>query len=84
MPQVHHPPPGFAVLPPTSLRSLGEKTAIHILGMTIDPNTPTHRRRLIGWQPANGPPGDPTLPQTLGRLAGASFPKAGVYRNDTS
>jgi len=30
--------------------------AIHMLGMTIDPNSPTHRRRLIGWQPTTGPP----------------------------
>ena len=31
--------------------------AIHMLGFRIDPNSPTHRRRLIGWQPTTGPPG---------------------------
>jgi len=30
--------------------------AIHMLGMTIDPSSPTHRRRLIGWRPTTGPP----------------------------
>jgi hypothetical protein len=30
--------------------------AIHMLGMTIDPRSPVHRRRLIGWQPTTGPP----------------------------
>jgi hypothetical protein len=30
--------------------------AIHELGMTIDPNSPVHRRRLIGWRPTTGPP----------------------------
>ena len=30
--------------------------AIHQLGFTIDPDSPTHRRRLIGWRPTNGPP----------------------------
>jgi hypothetical protein len=30
--------------------------AIHMLGMTLDPNSPTHRRRLIGWRPTTGPP----------------------------
>ncbi|MEX0699218.1 MAG: HNH endonuclease [Acidimicrobiia bacterium] len=29
---------------------------IHQLGMTIDPNSPIHRRRLIGWRPTTGPP----------------------------
>jgi hypothetical protein len=24
--------------------------------MTIDPNSPVHRRRLIGWRPTTGPP----------------------------
>jgi Domain of unknown function (DUF222)/HNH endonuclease len=32
--------------------------AIHMLGMTIDPQSPVHRRRLIGWQPTTGPPSD--------------------------
>jgi len=30
--------------------------AIHQLGFTIDPDSPLHRRRLIGWRPTNGPP----------------------------
>jgi hypothetical protein len=30
--------------------------AIHQLGFTIDPKSPPHRRRLIGWRPINGPP----------------------------
>ena len=30
--------------------------AIHQLGFTIDPDSPPHRRRLIGWRPINGPP----------------------------
>jgi hypothetical protein len=30
--------------------------AIHQLGMTIDPNSPVHRRRLIRWRPTTGPP----------------------------
>jgi hypothetical protein len=30
--------------------------AIHQLGFTIDPASPTHRRRLIGWRPTTGPP----------------------------
>jgi hypothetical protein len=30
--------------------------AIHQLGHRIDPNSPTHRRRLIGWRPTTGPP----------------------------
>jgi hypothetical protein len=30
--------------------------AIHQLGFTIDPESPPHRRRLIGWRPINGPP----------------------------
>jgi len=30
--------------------------AIHQMGMTINPATPTHRRRLIGWRPTTGPP----------------------------
>ena len=30
--------------------------AIHQLGFTIDPHSPSHRRRLIGWRPTNGPP----------------------------
>jgi hypothetical protein len=30
--------------------------AIHMLGFRIDPTSPTHRRRLIGWQPTTGPP----------------------------
>jgi hypothetical protein len=33
--------------------------AIHMLGMRIDPDSPTHRRRLIGWQPTTGPPLNP-------------------------
>jgi hypothetical protein len=38
--------------------------AIHMLGMTIDPNSPVHRRRLIGWRPTTGPPRpQPTGPQ---------------------
>ncbi|MEX2625149.1 MAG: hypothetical protein WD651_15640 [Acidimicrobiia bacterium] len=57
VPRVRHPPPGFAVLPPTSLRSWGEKPSSSTkLGMTIDPNSPIHRRRLIGWRPTTGPP----------------------------
>ena len=30
--------------------------AIHQLGFSIDPESPPHRRRLIGWRPINGPP----------------------------
>ena len=30
--------------------------AIHMLGMTIDPRSPVHRRRLVGWRPTTGPP----------------------------
>ncbi|HUP17407.1 MAG TPA: DUF222 domain-containing protein [Acidimicrobiia bacterium] len=30
--------------------------AILQLGFTIDPYSPPHRRRLIGWRPINGPP----------------------------
>jgi hypothetical protein len=30
--------------------------AIHMLGFRIDPNSPTHRRRLVGWRPTTGPP----------------------------
>jgi len=30
--------------------------AIHQLGFTIDPDSPPHRRRLIGWRPTTGPP----------------------------
>lgn len=30
--------------------------AIHMLGMRLDPSSPTHRRRLIGWRPTTGPP----------------------------
>lgn len=30
--------------------------AIHELGYRIDPNSPTHRRRLVGWRPTTGPP----------------------------
>jgi hypothetical protein len=33
--------------------------AIHQLGFTIDPDSPPHRRRLIGWRPINGPPRSP-------------------------
>ena len=33
--------------------------AIHQLGFTIDPQSPVHRRRLIGWQPTTGPPDYP-------------------------
>lgn len=29
---------------------------IHQLGFKIDPDSPPHRRRLIGWRPINGPP----------------------------
>jgi hypothetical protein len=27
-----------------------------MLGMRLDPSSPTHRRRLIGWRPTTGPP----------------------------
>jgi hypothetical protein len=30
--------------------------AIHMLGFTIDPDTPVHRRRLIRANPSTGPP----------------------------
>ena len=30
--------------------------AIHELGHRIDPKSPIHRRRLIGWRPTTGPP----------------------------
>jgi hypothetical protein len=30
--------------------------AVHQMGMTVDPATPTHRRRLIGWRTNHGPP----------------------------
>jgi 5-methylcytosine-specific restriction endonuclease McrA len=38
--------------------------AIHQLGMTIDPSSPTHRRRVIGPKTTTGPPPPPPL-QTL-------------------
>jgi len=30
--------------------------AVHLLGMRLDPASPAHRRRLIGWRPTTGPP----------------------------
>ncbi|MEX0666757.1 MAG: HNH endonuclease signature motif containing protein, partial [Acidimicrobiia bacterium] len=30
--------------------------AIHQLGLRLDPSSPPHRRRLIGWRPTTGPP----------------------------
>jgi 5-methylcytosine-specific restriction endonuclease McrA len=43
--------------------------AIHQLGMTIDPNSPTHRRRLVGWRPTTGPPRpQPTTPSIANHL----------------
>jgi hypothetical protein len=43
--------------------------AIHMLGFTIDPNSPTHRRRLIGWRPTTGPPSGRKTPDFKAVLA---------------
>jgi hypothetical protein len=38
--------------------------AIHMLGMTIDSQSPVHRRRLLGWRPTTGPPVSTDIFQT--------------------